>query len=92
MAGIKPSKNMNIFIFSFNFRSVEDFIMLVRLVDKQRRAVSVVKTALLGAGITGCSVCVSAFKWSCNLNEDDAKFAVFVSAPKGANIEPSYET
>ena len=66
--------------------------MLVRLVDKQRRAVSVVKTALQGAGITGRSVCVSAFNWSYSFGKDDAEFAVFVSAPEGANIEPSYET
>lgn len=66
--------------------------MLLRLVDRQRRAVSVVKTALLGAGITGRSVCVSAFNWSYSCGDDGDNFAVFVSAPAGANIEPSYET
>ena len=66
--------------------------MLVKLVDKQRRAVSVVKTALLGAGITGCSVCISAYNWSHSVGINQENFAVFVSAPDGENIEPAYET
>ena len=66
--------------------------MLVKLVNKQRRAVSVIKTALLGAGITGRSVCVSAFNWSYSCGDDGDNFAVFVSAPEGENKEPSYET
>ncbi len=66
--------------------------MLVKLVDKQRRAVSVVKTALLGKGITGRSVCITAHNWSYGFGTEDNRFAVFVSAPEGADIEPAYET
>jgi len=66
--------------------------MLVRLVDKQRRAVSVVKTALQGAGITGRSVCISVDNWSHSYGNDSNNCAVFVSAPKGEDKEPSYET
>ena len=66
--------------------------MLVRLVDKQRRAVSVVKTALQGAGITGRSVCISVDNWSHSYGAVTANIAVFVSAPDGGNVEPYYET
>jgi hypothetical protein len=65
--------------------------MLVQLVEKQRRAVSVVKTALLGIGITGRSVCVQADSWS-RPDGDDNRYSVFVLAPIGVDIEPYYET
>lgn len=65
--------------------------MLVQLVDKQRRAVGVVKTALLGIGITGRSVCVHADSWSFP-HGDDERYSVFVSAPSGADVEPYYVT
>lgn len=66
--------------------------MLVKLVDKQRRAVSVVKAALQGAGITGRSICISADNWSYNRGDIRDNFAVFISAPDGQDKEPSYET
>jgi len=65
--------------------------MLVRLVDKQRRAVGVVKTALLGVGISGRSVCVTADSWAYPHGNGE-QYSVFVSAPIGANIEPFYVT
>jgi hypothetical protein len=61
------------------------------MLDKQRQAVSVVKTALLGAGISGRSVCVHTDSWAFPFGDRDHHF-VFVSAPDGANIEPLYET
>jgi len=68
--------------------------MLVRLVDKHRRAVSVIKTALLGVGISGRSICIQTDSWSYGVgdNRNETKFAVFVSAPAGENKEPSLET
>ncbi|MBE0469971.1 MAG: hypothetical protein IBX55_10755 [Methyloprofundus sp.] len=68
--------------------------MLVKLVDKQRRAVSVVKTALLAQGITGRSICVHSDSWMyAHLDSKHVdRYAVFVSAPEGADIEPTYET
>ncbi len=65
--------------------------MLVKIVDKQRQAVSVVKTALLSVGISGRSVCVQVSSWidSYGRRED---YSVFVSAPDGADVEPFYVT
>lgn len=65
--------------------------MLVQLVDKQRHAVNVVKTALLSVGITERAVCVQVDNRSdpCGTGEN---YSVFVSAPAGANIEPFYAT
>ncbi|WAK04602.1 hypothetical protein [Methylobacter sp. YRD-M1] len=65
--------------------------MLVQLVDKQRRAVSVVKTALLRIGITGRSVCVQADSWSYP-HGDNERYSVFVLAPIGVDVEPYYVT
>lgn len=69
--------------------------MPVELADKQRRAVSVVETALLGVGISGRSVCVSVDKWafgySC-YSGDNANVGVFVSAPAGVDVEPYFVT
>jgi len=65
--------------------------MLVQIVDKQRRAVSVVKTALLSVGISGRSVCVQSDSWLDEYGRRE-NYAVFVSAPRGSNIEPYYET
>jgi len=65
--------------------------MLVQIVDKQRRAVSVVKTALLSVGISGRSVCVQSDSWMDEYGRRE-NYAVFVSAPRGSNIEPYYET
>lgn len=65
--------------------------MLVQIVDKQRRGVSVVKAALLGSGITGRSVCVQVSSWVSQYgNRED--YSVFVSAPDGANVEPFFVT
>jgi hypothetical protein len=66
--------------------------MLVKLVDKQHRAVSVVKTALLSAGITGRAVCVQVDDSRPDQYEKGENYSVFVSAPSGANIEPFYVT
>ena len=63
--------------------------MLVQIVDKQRRAASVVKTALLGVGIRGRSVCVQADSWLDQYGRHE-NYAVFVSLPNGD--EPFYET
>ena len=65
--------------------------MLVQLVDKQRRAVSVVKAALLGVGISGRAVCVNTASWSASYG-DSENCSVFVSAPAGSDIEPFYVT
>lgn len=63
---------------------------MASLLDKQRRAVSVVKTALLGVGITGRSVCVTVDKWSYDHGVDGLKAAVFVSSPN--DEEPHFAT
>jgi hypothetical protein len=65
--------------------------MLVQLVNKQRRAVGVVRTALLGAGVTGRSISAGYDSWTHPSGRSE-NFAVFVSAPAGADIEPYYET
>lgn len=65
--------------------------MLVQIVDKQRHAVNVVKTALLSAGITERAVYVQIDNWH-DQYEGDENYSVFVSAPTGANIEPFYVT
>jgi hypothetical protein len=67
-------------------------LMLVQLVDKQRRAVSVVKTALLGVGISGRSVCVTVNSWAFSHSGESMDVGVFVSPPIGENVEPFYET
>ncbi|EIC27835.1 hypothetical protein [Methylomicrobium album] len=64
--------------------------MFVTILDKQRRAVSVVKTALQGAGIRGRSVCVTVNNWSYDHGGDGLQAAVFVSSPNGE--EPQYVT
>lgn len=58
--------------------------MLFEVLDKQRRAVQVVKTALLGLGMRGRAVCVTA-------DSDGASrtYAVFISSGIG---EPFFET
>lgn len=65
--------------------------MLVQIIDKQRHAVNVVKTALLSVGICGRAVCVQINSRGdqCGTAEN---YSVFVSAPTGANIEPFYVT
>jgi hypothetical protein len=65
--------------------------MLVQIVDKQRRGVSVVKTALLRVGITGRAVCVQVDSWIDNHGRRE-DYSVFVSAPIGSNVEPFYVT
>jgi hypothetical protein len=64
--------------------------MLVQLVEKQRRAVSVVKAALVGAGIHDRRVSAGFDSWTHPAGRDES-FAVFVSGPIGADIEPYYE-
>ena len=63
--------------------------MLIQIVDKQRRAVSVVKTALLGLGISGCSICVQVDSWLGQYGRYE-NYAVFVSLPN--DQEPFYVT
>jgi hypothetical protein len=65
--------------------------VLVQIVDKQRHAVNVVKTALLSAGMPGRAVCVQIDHQpnQCGTGEN---YSIFVSAPTGANIEPFYMT
>ncbi|HEY8037816.1 MAG TPA: hypothetical protein VIF37_19740 [Methylobacter sp.] len=65
--------------------------MLVQIVDKQRHAVNVVKTALLSVGITGRAVCVQVDSRHDQYGTEE-NYSVFVSAPTGANIEPFYVT
>lgn len=65
--------------------------MFVSLLDKQRRAASAVKTALLGVGISGRSICIQAASWTA-VYGDYENYAVFVSAAPGSNAEPYYET
>jgi hypothetical protein len=65
--------------------------MLASLLDKQHRAASVVKTALLGVGITGRAICINADSWTRD-SGDYEKYAVFVSPPPGTDTEPFYET
>lgn len=66
--------------------------MLVQAIDKQRRAVSVVETALLSVGITGRAVCVQVADSRPDQYGTGESYSVFVSAPTGANIEPFYVT
>ncbi len=65
--------------------------MLVQRVSKQKLAIDIVKTALLAVGIRERPICVQVSSW---LNEygkrDD--YIIFVSAEKGNNEEPFYET
>lgn len=63
--------------------------MLVQIVEKQRRAVDVVKTALLGSGLGLRSVCVTADSWADQYGRRE-NFAVFVQS--GGNDEPFYVT
>ncbi|MGZ4981222.1 MAG: hypothetical protein ACXV8P_06790 [Methylobacter sp.] len=65
--------------------------MLVQIVDKQRHAVNVVKTALFSVGITGRAVCVQVYNRG-DQYEEGENYSVFVSAPTGANIEPFFVT
>lgn len=66
--------------------------MLITIVEKQLRAISAVKTALLGLGISGRSVYVSIESGEGDRGDNSFTAAVFVSAPRGSNIEPFYET
>ena len=63
--------------------------MLVQIVDKQRHAVNVVKTALLSVGISGRSICVQVDSRH-DQYETAENYSVFVSAPAGAHVEPFY--
>ncbi len=63
--------------------------MLLELVTKQRRAASVVKTALLRSGLGIRSVCVTADSWMDQYGRRE-NFAVFVQS--GGNDEPFYVT
>lgn len=65
--------------------------MLVQMLDKQRRGVSVIKTALLAVGITGRSICINADSWLDKYGGHE-NYGVFVSAPEGVNEEPFYVT
>jgi hypothetical protein len=63
--------------------------MLTKLVDKQRRAVAVVKEAMKAQGLPDRSVCVTVESWSAN-SGNYQNCAVFIQS--GGNHEPSYET
>lgn len=63
--------------------------MLVELVSKQRRAASVVHTALIGLGIYGRAIAVHADSWLDQYGRRE-NYAVFVQA--GGNDEPFYVT
>lgn len=63
--------------------------MLVEFFLKQRRAASVVTTALVGAGLSQRSICVTANSWADQYGHHE-NFAVFVQS--GGNDEPFYET
>jgi hypothetical protein len=65
--------------------------MFVQRLDKQRRAISVVKTALLSVGIKSRAVCVQVSSWV-NQNGPRDDYSVFVLAADGANEEPFYVT
>jgi hypothetical protein len=65
--------------------------MLVQIVDKQRRAVSVVKTALNAAGLRDRTVCVTVDSWFSEYGKRD-DYAVFVGSPLGVDAEPFYVT
>jgi hypothetical protein len=64
---------------------------LANLLEKRRRAVSVVRTALDSVGVHDRAVCVGC---DSEVSPSDCAeyFAVFVSAPPGADVEPYYET
>jgi hypothetical protein len=64
---------------------------LKNLEEKQRRAVSVVRTALDSQGIQGRDVCAGCASRA-PPPEGTENFAVFVSAPPGVDSEPYYET
>jgi len=64
--------------------------MLAQIVDKQRHAVYVVKTALLSVGITGRAIYVQVDSRCDQCGGEN--YSVFVSAPAGANIEPFFIT
>jgi hypothetical protein len=63
--------------------------MLTKLVDKQRRAVAVVKEAMRTQGLPDRSVCVTVENWSAN-SGNYQNCAVFIQSL--GNEEPSYET
>jgi hypothetical protein len=65
--------------------------MFVEMAFKQRRAASVVHTALVGAGLYGRAIAVHADSWLDEFGRRE-NYAVFVSAPDGANTEPFYVT
>ncbi|WP_236994154.1 hypothetical protein [Candidatus Methylomicrobium oryzae] len=71
--------------------SFSEIVILTNLEKKQRSAVNVVRTALDSQGIHGRDVCAS---WASRVLSAECaeNFAVFVSAPPGADIEPYYET
>jgi hypothetical protein len=89
LAGEKPARNTRVSAFLPLTLFFGGF-MFVTILDKQRRAVSVVKTALQGAGISGRSVCVTVDKWPYDNGADGLKAAVFVSSPDGT--EPHFAT
>ena len=63
------------------------------MLNKQRRAINVIKSALLGAGLgdRGISVVVHQ-ETVASVNADYPTVAVFVSGPQGQEIEPFFET
>jgi hypothetical protein len=63
--------------------------MLGQLVDKQRRAVAVVKEAMKAQGLPDCSVCVTVHNWGA-ISGNYQNCAVFIQSL--GNEEPSYET
>ena len=71
--------------------------MLAQIVNKHRRAASVVKTALINAGKSEHSVCVSSNNkhWLGDPRVTPAnnqEYAIFICSTSGTNTEPYYET
>lgn len=63
--------------------------MLVTIVEKQRRAVVIVKAALLRVGVSHRAVCVTADSWAHSGGVFRENYAVFISSGNG---EPFFET
>jgi len=71
--------------------------MLNQIVNKHRRAASVVKTVLINAGISQYSVCVNSNnkQWLGTPGitpANNQEYAIFIYCQNGTNTEPYFET
>jgi len=68
--------------------------MLNQIVNKQRRATSVIRTVLANAGMVNRSICIDVKHWSYQneCKEPQQNVSVFVSAPDGVDSTPYYQT